>query len=70
VHLFAIVVTHALRVQPARNLLPLRPAGVVIVLEIMGQFMDLDGAKPCLLEILHGPLLAPHGAEAIASLRQ
>jgi hypothetical protein len=31
----------------------------------MGQFMDLDGAKPCLLKILHRHLLAPHGAETI-----
>ena len=36
----------------------------------MGQFMDLDGAKPCLLKILHRHLFAPHGAEAIATLRQ
>ena len=36
----------------------------------MGQFMDLDGAKPCLLKILYRHLLAPHGAEAIATLRQ
>jgi hypothetical protein len=27
----------------------------------MGQFMDLDGAEPCLLEILHRHLLAQHG---------
>jgi hypothetical protein len=40
----------------------------VIVLEVMGQFMDLDGAKPCLLEILHRHLLAPHRAETIATL--
>jgi hypothetical protein len=32
--------------------------------------MDLDVAKPCLLEILHRHLLAPHGAEAFATLRQ
>ena len=36
----------------------------------MGQFMDLDGAEPCLLKILHRHFLAPHGAEAIATLRQ
>ena len=36
----------------------------------MGQFMNLDGAEPCLLEILHRHLLAPHGAETIATLRQ
>src|SRR5215471_9326398 len=44
--LVAIVGTHALRAQPARNLLPSRPADVVIVKNVMGQFMDLDGANP------------------------
>jgi hypothetical protein len=60
--------------QPARTpksrLLPSRPAHVVIVLEVMGQFVDLEGAKPYLLEILHRHLLAPHRAEVIATLRQ
>ena len=36
----------------------------------MGQFMHCYGVKPCFLKILHRHLLAPHGAEAIATLRQ
>ena len=52
------------------NLLPSRPTDVVVVLEVMGQFMHCDGVKSCFLKILHRHLLAPHGAEAIATLRQ
>ena len=56
--LSAIASTRALRAQPARNLRPSRPADVVVVLEVMGQFMHFDGVEPCFLKILHRHLVA------------
>ena len=60
----------AMRAQPARKSAAFRPADVVVVLEVMGQFMHFDGVKPRVLKIPHRHLLAPHCAEAIAPLRQ
>src|ERR1700731_1412577 len=68
--LSAIAGTRALRAQPARKSAAFKAGRRSSSSGSHGPVHALLRSEPCFLKILHRHLLAPHGAEAIATLRQ